>query len=125
VPGLLLTIFLGGGIGALARFRLARWIYARTGASFPWGTLAVNVSGSFALGLVLPLLDALGPLSLARGFLTVGCIGAFTTFSTFAYEAVMLLQEGRGLRAGLYIASSLGLGLVSIAAGLLVGSAVA
>jgi CrcB protein len=114
-------IGLGGMLGAYARYRLSGWVYARTGADFPWGTLAVNLCGSFVLGFLLPLLERLEPALALRGFVYVGLIGAFTTFSTFAYEAVMLLLDGERLRAGLYVAASLGLGLLSIAAGLQLG----
>lgn len=114
-------IGLGGAAGAYGRYRFSGWVHVRTGADFPWGTLAVNLTGSFLLGLLLPLLDMQAPLTAVHGFLTVGCIGAFTTFSTFAYEAVMLIEEGQRLRAALYIAASLGLGLLSLAAGLWLG----
>jgi fluoride exporter len=120
-PMLLLSIFAGGALGALARYGLAGWIYARLGSDFPWGTLAVNLLGSLLLGVLLPLLDMQAPLTAVRGFLTVGCLGAFTTFSTFAYEAVMLVQDGEHGRALVYAVGSVALGLVCIAAGLALG----
>jgi fluoride exporter len=115
---LLMMIGIGGAAGAYGRYRFAGWVYSRTGADFPWGTLAVNLSGSLLLGLLLPFLDLQASMTAVRGFLTVGCIGAFTTFSTFAYEATTLIRDGQRLRAGLYVAASLGLGLLSIALGL-------
>jgi fluoride exporter len=116
-----LWLALGGALGGAARYSLSGLVARRVGETFPWGTLAVNVIGSFALGLLLPVLDAHGPLTSIHALLTVGFLGAFTTFSTFAYEAVMLLQEGERARAGLYVCASLGLGLITITAGLLLG----
>lgn len=117
MPMLLLAIFTGGALGTVARYGLAGWVYGRVGSTFPWGTLSVNLTGSFALGLVLPLLDARSASTTVAGFVTVGCIGAFTTFSTFAYEAVMLLRDGERRKAAAYVGMSAGLGLLSIAAG--------
>ena len=117
---LLLCIALGGGAGAYARYRLSRAIYARAGRRFPWGTLAVNLAGSFALGLVLPQLAS--DASPLRALVTVGFLGAFTTFSTFAAEAVALLEDGRRRRAAGYVAASLVLGLAAIASGLWLGT---
>jgi fluoride exporter len=113
----------GGMAGTYARYRLGGAIHARVGPDFPWGTLAVNVVGSFALGLLLPVLGAHGPLTSIHALLTVGFLGAFTTFSSFAYEAAMLLTAGERGRAGVYVAASLGLGLVGLIAGLVLGSA--
>jgi len=120
-PVLPLMIGLGGMAGAYARYRVSGWVHGRAGGAFPWGTLAVNLSGSFVLGLLLPLLEAVAPLAPIHAFVTIGCIGAFTTFSTFAYEAFTLLEAGRRALAGAYVAASLGLGLLCIAAGLAVG----
>jgi fluoride exporter len=118
---LLLSIFAGGALGALARYGAAGWVYARYGDRFPWGTLAVNMLGSTLLGVALPLVDVGPPASTLRGFLTVGLLGSFTTFSTFAYEALMLVQDGRPRRAIVYAVVSVVLGLVCIAAGVAVG----
>jgi fluoride exporter len=109
--------------GTYARYRLGGAIHARLGPDFPWGTLSVNVLGSFVLGLLIPLLGAHGPLTPVRAFLAVGCIGAFTTFSSFAYEAAMLITAGERARAAAYVAASLGLGLASLVVGLMLGSA--
>lgn len=118
MPMLLLAIFAGGAAGTLARYGLSGAVYARLGSDFPWGTLSVNLAGSFALGIALPLLGSQTPHVALAGFVTVGCIGAFTTFSTFAYEALMLLRHGELRLASTYVAASVGLGLLSIAAGL-------
>lgn len=106
--------------GAYARFRIATAIHARTGHRFPWGTLAVNLLGSLLLGLAVASLDLAARPAL-RGAITVGFVGALTTFSTFAAETVALLQEGRRLRAAVYVTASVGMGLAAIAAGAWIG----
>lgn len=117
MPILLLAIFAGGAVGTLARYGLSGWVYARLGSAFPWGTLSVNLTGSFALGIILPLTGAQAPLTSMAAFAVVGCIGAFTTFSTFSYEAVMLMRDGEVRKAVVYVVLSAGLGLLSVAAG--------
>lgn len=118
---LLLTIGLGGMAGTWARFQVSGWIYDRTGVAFPWGTLSVNVSGSVLLGALLHYF-ALRPATPSLYDLAViGFVGAFTTFSTFAYEAVMLVQAGQYRRAIAYVAASVALGLLGVLTGLLLG----
>ncbi|MDQ3605752.1 MAG: fluoride efflux transporter CrcB [Gemmatimonadota bacterium] len=114
---LLVYVALGGAVGAVTRYALAGWIYERAGADFPWGTLAVNLLGSFALGVLLPLLAVQPAQAEWRALVSVGFLGAFTTFSTFSYEAAMLIQDRKWKRAGAYVLASLGLGLASIVAG--------
>jgi fluoride exporter len=109
---LLLAVAVGGGAGALGRYLCTRWIHARTGTAFPWGTLAVNVLGSF-----LPLLATSEVAAPLRAFTTVGLLGSFTTFSTFASETVRLLEQKQKVRALIYVAASLLLGLLSVATG--------
>lgn len=90
-------ILVGGGgmIGAVARYALSGWISNATEGRFPYGTLAVNLIGSFIIGFFLTLaLDRFAWSPEIRIFLTVGFLGAFTTFSTFSYETVELLREG-------------------------------
>jgi CrcB protein len=114
----LLAIFLGGALGAVARYGLSGAVYRRFGPSFPSGTLAVNLVGSAALGLLMPLVGGTTPLTTVRAFLIIGCIGAFTTFSTFAWEAVALIEDGQWRSAAAYVALSVFLGLGFVAAGL-------
>jgi fluoride exporter len=118
---LFLMIGVGGMIGAYARYRLSVGVYSRLGMGFPWGTLAVNLVGSFLLGLLLPFTELAGPFTAWTGFVTLGCVGAFTTFSTFAFEAVALAEAGLRRRAALYVAFSLSLGIACVAVGLAVG----
>lgn len=114
----------GGFVGTWARYRLGGAVHDRVGPDFPWGTLLVNVTGSFTLGVLLPLFDGRAPLTPLRALVTVGVIGAFTTFSSFAYEAVMLVRGGERTRAGIYVASSLVLGLATLVVGLMLGRAI-
>ena len=81
----------GGALGALARYGVTAWAVARFGSGFPMGTLTVNVTGSFLLGLAATLLAAKARVPVAtRPFFTVGFLGAYTTFSTFAFDTVAL-----------------------------------
>jgi CrcB protein len=89
-----------GGVGAIGRFLLDGAVSARVGTAFPWGTLAVNVTGSFALGL-------LGSSVL----LGTGLIGAYTTFSTWMLETHRLAEDGRGRVALVNVVGSLAVGL--------------
>lgn len=96
-----LVISLGGILGANARYLLGTWIAERYGTSFPYGTLVINISGSFVIGLFLTLIAERFVLHPNwRLFFAVGFLGAYTTFSTFSYESVVLLQNG-GWRLGL------------------------
>jgi fluoride exporter len=91
----LLLVFLGGGIGATARYGLQGIVYRVTGAGFPYGTLVVNVLGSFMIGLFMTFFEerflVTPPL---RVFLTIGVLGGFTTFSSFSYETMAMLRDG-------------------------------
>ena len=90
-----------GGMGCVARYMVSGWVYNLAGKSLPYGTLAVNVLGSLLLGLIMEgsLRSTLLSPELRFG-LTVGFMGGFTTFSTFSYETVRLLEEGSLVAAG-------------------------
>ena len=108
----LLLVLAGGALGAPLRYLVDQWVTARAGGPFPWGTLVVNVAGSFVLGVLAAgapewLLHAAG----------VGLCGALTTFSTFGFETVRLLEQGRVRLALLNVAGSLGFGLAAAALG--------
>lgn len=102
-----LTIALGGALGALSRY----WMISMLGGSrFPWGTFTVNVLGSCLIGVMYVLISEKAVLSDQwRSLLIVGYLGAFTTFSSFSLDALLLLQEGRLLQAALYVAGSVAL----------------
>ena len=118
-------VALGGALGALARYGISGWVYDRLGENFPWGTLIVNLVGCLALGMVIRWLQVSAVSPEVRPFLTIGVLGAFTTFSTFSYETVALLQEGQWLRAGLYLGGSVALGLIAMVAGMALVTALA
>jgi fluoride exporter len=109
----LLIVF--GAIGTLARYGLQGVVQERTGSAFPYGTLVVNLAGCLLLGSVAQY--GLKHLTIPpewRVGITVGFFGAFTTFSTFSWETIHLLEDGEWMRAGVYILTSVvgGLGFV-------------
>lgn len=94
------AIAAGGAFGAIMRFWVSSSIYAWLGRDFPYGTLSVNVIGSFLIGIAAILLTEKLTLGAeARTFITIGFLGAFTTFSTFSLETLFLLQEGLLVKA--------------------------
>ena len=118
----LVMIAVGGALGAVARYSLSGWVQGLLSTSFPLGTMAVNVLGSFLLGLLFYLLEGLAVSAEVRSLLTIGFLGAFTTFSTFSYEALVLVQGGEWARGSLYIGGSVLLGLMGVLGGLFLGS---
>jgi len=105
----LLLIALGAALGAPARYLVDRAVQSRHDSVFPWGTFAVNAAGSFLLGLLATAaLATPAPVMAALG---TGVCGALTTYSTFGYETLRLLQDGSRLHATLNIAASIGAGL--------------
>jgi len=118
----LLIIAAGGAFGAVSRYLASGWVQALTGDFFPWGTLAVNVAGCLALGFAVVWLQSSIASAELRGFVTIGFMGSFTTFSTFSYETLEMLRDGEWLRAGGYLAGSLGLGLLAVGLGTIVAN---
>ncbi len=116
-----LVVLVGGGLGALARYGLGGWIQDAAGASFPWGTLVINVSGSLLLALIYALLEGSRARPEWRAFLGIGFCGGYTTFSTFSWEAFRLLQDGQWNRATAYMLGSLLLALAGTLAGFYLG----
>ena len=115
---LLLWLAAGGVAGTLARYGIGRWVPTWAGDGFPWATFASNVVGSFLLGALMRGFQHSAAPPELRAMLTVGFCGAFTTFSTFTYEAVALMQDGAWARASVYAFGSLALGLAAMYAGL-------
>lgn len=106
----LIAIAAGGALGALLRHGLAYSAQHWLGKGFPYGTLAVNIIGSFLIGAVYAALIERAALSEAwRSFLIIGLLGAFTTFSTFSFETVSLIQSGALIKAALNLLLSVGL----------------
>ncbi len=116
---LLLSIALGGAAGALARHFVSQQMMHWFGAGLPWGTLTVNVVGSFLLGMLVETFAlAVDAGAALRGFLIVGILGSFTTFSTFSLDLVLLFQRGRIDLAVLYAGGSVVLAVAGLYAGL-------
>jgi len=95
----LLIIGIGGALGAISRYVASGWVQNMTGSEFPWGTMAVNVSGSLALGFVLVWLQANVSVEL-RQFVALGFLGSFTTFSTFSttFSTTTFVKMGKRVR---------------------------
>ena len=118
-----LLVGLGGFLGANARYWLDGWVATRLGATFPYGTLAINLSGSFGLGLLMGLLEGHAWSPTVRLTLGIGFFGAYTTFSTWTYETLRLIDNGSFLLATINAAGSLVVGLLAVVAGLAAGRA--
>jgi len=114
------AVAIGGALGALSRYWVVGFVSRLFERNFPYGTLAVNVIGSFLIGIgYIVIVQRLQVASEWHAVLMVGFIGAFTTFSTFSLETVSLLQEGRLAVAMTYIFSSVLVCLLATAAGML------
>jgi CrcB protein len=107
----LFSVALGGAIGAVLRLGVGLAV------AFPYGTLAVNVAGSFAIGLLWILLESRG-LQVWLPFLITGVLGGFTTFSAFSLDTLRLVEDGRIGQAGMYVAASVALSVLACFAGL-------
>jgi len=115
-----LWVAFGGGIGSVARFWASGLIARQFGESFPWGTLVVNVTGSFLIGLFATLTAPDGRWLVAPGFrmfFMAGICGGYTTFSAFSLQTLRLAQDGEWLYAGLNVLGSTGLCLLAVWAG--------
>lgn len=111
-----MAVALGGGLGSVARFAVGRWVQSlHVTSRIPWGTFAVNVAGSFLLGLLAGILVRRGQGPGAAWFLLLGTgfCGGFTTFSTFEFDLYFLLRSGREFEAGLYLIGSVVIGLLA------------
>lgn len=119
----LTQVALGGAIGASARYLTGIAAVRLMGHGFPWGTLVVNVAGSFLMGALIVALAHTSGTRLAP-FLMTGILGGFTTFSAFSLDAVTLYERGQIGLAGAYVAGSVILSLAALALGLLAARAV-
>jgi CrcB protein len=113
---------LGGFFGANARYLLSGWVASRLGVGFPYGTYIINVTGSFILGFFLAFAqDRPWVAPPARLLFAVGFVGAYTTFSTFEYESIRLLQDGELLLSVVYLLGSVVSGALAAIAGIALG----
>ncbi|MEZ5834031.1 MAG: fluoride efflux transporter CrcB [Dongiaceae bacterium] len=115
-----LWVGLGSALGGVARYWCSGLIAGLVGETFPWGTLVVNVVGSFLIGLVATISSPDGRFIIpaeARQFLMVGIFGGFTTFSSFSLQTLNLVREGEWMPAGANIVGSVVLCLVMVWAG--------
>ena len=118
------VVALGGALGSVARAWMGAAIGHLTGAAFPWGTLAINILGSFVIGWFGAITDTDGHWDLHanwRAFVMVGLCGGFTTFSAFSLQTLDLLRAGATSRAAAYILASVTLCLVGVWMGMRVG----
>ena len=119
----ILWVGLGGFAGANARYLLGMWVATRFGTTFPYGTFIINVTGSFILGVIMGLLDAHVLAPAVRLSLGIGFVGAYTTFSTFTYETLRLVESGSVLLAATNVVGSVIVGMLAAIAGLAAGRA--
>jgi fluoride exporter len=120
----LACIAIGGATGALLRFGLGGWVQKFTSASFPWGTLSVNLLGSLAIGVLWGSFEQATVSPHVRALLLTGLLGAFTTFSTFSLESIHLLEDRQYALAGANVVGSCLAGLALVWAGLVLARSV-
>ena len=122
----LVFIGLGGFAGAVARYFVDGWVTNLGRGTFPWGTLAVNLSGSLLIGLLFALMVERAAISPdLRGPVMIGFIGSYTTFSTLALESWRLLEDGAWLLGAANLAGSILLGVAAVVIGIGVGRVLA
>jgi CrcB protein len=118
------AIGVAGALGAVARYALGGWIANRFPRAFPLETLLINVSGSFVLGLLFVLLtERFLPHPTLRSALTIGFLGAYTTFSTFSLETLHLIEDGAVGLAMINVVASVAAGLLAVYLGVVLGRA--
>jgi CrcB protein len=116
--GVILSVGVGGGLGALIRYFVAGWVQP-PGVSFDWGIFVVNITGGLVMGLIVEASALRLNLSPElRAFLTTGILGGYTTFSTFSLDSVLLLQKGQYGAAAFYIIGSVVFSILALFAGL-------
>jgi fluoride exporter len=120
-PQFILSVAAGGAIGSVARYLVGIWSGKIFGINFPWGTMIINVTGSFLIGLFVGLFATKWDLPQAtRIFLIVGICGGYTTFSTFSLDSFYLMERGEAVAAGAYMIGSVVLSLGALIAAMLV-----
>ena len=116
-----LWVGLGGFVGANARYFLGLWVAARFGTTFPSGTFLINITGSFILGVIMGTLEGHVLSPAVRLSAAIGFVGAYTTFSTWTYETLRLIENGSWLLAATNVFGSLLVGMGAVVAGVATG----
>jgi CrcB protein len=120
-----LWVGVGGFVGANARYVVGNVVGDRLGTAFPYGTFLVNLAGSLAIGVILTLLtEVLIADPFWRRLIVIGFLGGFTTFSSYTYEAIALIEQGAWTRAAAYVLGSNLLGLAACGAGVILARAI-
>jgi fluoride exporter len=115
----ILLVAVGGAFGSVLRYLVGLWALRGFGPSFPWGTLTVNVTGSFLIGVLAEVIARkFGASTEMRVFLITGILGGYTTFSAFSLDAITLLERGEPVTAAIYVGSSVLLSTIAVFAGL-------
>lgn len=117
---LILTIGAGSFIGGILRYLVSLSVQSQVFSTFPYGTLTVNVAGCLLIGMVYGISDRFTLAPEMRLFLATGLLGGFTTFSAFSNETIAMLRDGQFWMAGIYVASSIILGLLATIGGILI-----
>jgi CrcB protein len=120
-------VAIGGALGTTARYWLSGVVARSVGETFPWGTLVINVTGSFVIGFFGALTGPDGRLfvgSTARQFVMVGMCGGYTTFSSFSLQTLNLMNDGEWLQAGVNIGLSVLLCMIAVWAGVVLGGSI-
>lgn len=121
---MILAVAAGGAIGAVLRLVVGRGMFYLMGSEFPWGTLVVNILGSFLVGLFVEILSLRYSLSHEwQGFIIIGVFGGFTTFSAFSLEVSLMIEKGDFSTAALYGLVSMFIGVLALFIGLFAGRA--
>lgn len=120
----MLLVAIGGALGSVCRYLVGLWALRQFGPNFPWGTLTVNVAGSFAIGLLAELIVRRYDASPEMRFLLItGVLGGFTTFSAFSLDVITLFERGAALAGATYVLASVAISLGAVFAGLALGRA--
>ncbi len=119
------AVAIGGALGSVLRFVVGTFFLQRVGAGFPWGTFVINISGAFAIGIVMQLAQTrIGLNPYARLFLATGILGGYTTFSAFAYETYLLSRDALSLQSVWYGFGSVLAGVAAAFLGIVIARAV-